>query len=88
MEQLINALHSVNRLVQMEDYFRNNTQLMALKCAKFTAKAVRVLLNKRHRLRYLVLRKDRQIDMRNREIRRHAHLAHGNQCPMQSARVP
>ena len=87
MEQLINALHPIDGLVQMEDYFRNNTQLMALERAEFTAKTVGVLLDLRHRLGYFVLREDREVDMRKRQIRRYAHFAHRNQCSMQRARV-
>ena len=87
MQQLINALHTVDGLVQVEDYFRDDTQLMALQCAEFTAKTVRVLFNQRHRLCYLVLREDRQINMRKREIRRYAHFAHGYQGTLERARV-
>ena len=46
-----------------------------------------VLLDVRHRILHLILRKDAQIDIRHTQVGRHADLAHGDQHSVQRARV-
>ena len=82
-QQLVDSFHTVDGLVEVENYLRNNAELMSLECAEFSAELMCVLLNAMHGLRHFVLRKNREVNMRDTEVRRDAHFAHGDECAMQ-----
>ena len=86
-QQLVDALHSVDGLIKVEDYLGNDAELVTLERAQFTAELMGVFLDEGHGLLHAVLREDGNVYMRYAQVRRHAHFAHGYERAAQRARV-
>ena len=74
-EELVDTLHTVDGLIEMEVEFGDNAQLVSLQVAHLTANLTCVFLNLRHSGGFLVLREDTEIDMGNAQIGRDTHFA-------------
>ena len=72
-------LHAVDGVIEVEVEFGDNTQLVALERAEFSAELAGVLLYCLDGVSHLVLREDGEIDVGYRQVGGDAHFAHGDE---------
>lgn len=84
-EKLVDTLHAVDGLVEVEMEFGDDAQLVSFQVAHLAANLARILLNLRHGGGFPVLREDAEIDVGDAQIGRDTHFADRDEGAPQGA---